>query len=1181
MPFSLSEKRRVQDLMKSRGFKGNPFRENKKGNFSYNSSGSKFAKTQVIAGDDSFVPPGNVYNATKNSFEPDAEYLERNKTKQFIARLQKRYPKKGFKYSKQTDTVYKPSDQAFVSAKTKMTFSVMKRSKKRGLYKHTWTEVSDQMTRLDWSPDPNWKEDALEEFERKLRDKYVDSDYVLESLDLKDVEFHTSRSASGADLANIKLKLFSLNLDGFSKQTWDTRKGTCVYDFLLWYYKDDRLDKEALKSPFFDQLFGEDWREEGLSADQIKHWCHWNDVNCIALDKDRNYVLKHTCEKGKKNKSLIFVVHNEHIYPFIERNQITSISHIFADKKVNGMKKVLEDKSAEEKDRIKDYIINIVGINTDKTPLEYMCETMIDNGIELQNYNIHWGKDGIDSFICNENKTKVIFNNRMSDVLRKYIENEGDKYLGERASAMVCKFMDEYNLKNSKPNTILNDLFSLDHIKDMVHNGMFGIHSSDDLEDKRLTSYDIKRCFTSILKNPLEEWYVFDFSCHVENHKGDKIGPGLYFVETNDRKLFVGNKFYSASVVKVGLTEGLITHDNIKKFIRPAQLLDRDYFTNLLDKYKDNLNSKNETYEDLIKILNNTTAGMLGKTKKHHYERKITTSNDEMWNYLSNKDKEDLFVYSVKVKGTQFFVYGEKNSILKDQHNLPQYLQIVGEQLIKMYWAAKLFCGGKWNRLIHRKADCLTIRGKPTAGHELIQDEEGYFREQPPPEPRHVVNWPYKNMKVGWEKYQHVWTIDESIKDSNDFEKIFDYIEKKKSLSIQAEAGMGKSFVISKITEKYGADKVIRLAFTNCAARRIGGQTIHSLFMCNTSDEGSKRASVAILKKLEKDVENDDLKVICIDEQGTIGSDLWKILYDAKKRLKVSFLSFGDFHQIKPIEGKRYNEHEVVKYICDYKKCWFQYHDKCRQTLEMYKICQDIRRGEYSLKKFKHITWQELTNFRTHICYTNERCDKVNIECAQAFMDNTENRPYINLWDDEVMDYFWKEWNVDTPEFKLYNSLCKNMPIMCFQTEHRKGWYNGERYIIKNIREGEFNMELIEHTTPENKEEFIKFLEIVGEKWDEKKTFKVQMREFCIEHLMTSKLIDIVSLDGMVEHTITPYEYVCDFEIAFAMTNHKIIGETISEDFVVHQIDFRYSDDSWVYTAVSRGRDINQVHLLV
>ena len=352
-------------------------------------------------------------------------------------------------------------------------------------------------------------------------------------------------------------------------------------------------------------------------------------------------------------------------------------------------------------------------------------------------------------------------------------------------------------------------------------------------------------------------------------------------------------------------------------------------------------------------------------------------------------------------------------------------------------------------------------------------------------------------------------------------------------MNIRAEAGFGKSYMIEKLIEKYGEDGVLRIAPTNVAAVRIGGKTIHGVLHIPFNNP-SGYVGEKILKSIE---ENKNLKVICLDEQGIVGGELFNLLYQLKKRIKISFFSFGDFYQLGPVKDNNiYIDNEIVKNICDNNVCVLEYHDRCRHSPEMYKICQKIREGEKDLSMFKTITWNDLNKFDIHICFTNIMVRKVNERCAELMCEESEAKGEKRIVSFGDLDNFNKH----------YTKICVGMPILGIHNNHEKEYYNGERFRILDIG----------------------ISKIISDDADEQTQY---------ENILI-KIKSEVKEDK--EIIINLYEYFKNFELAFAMTNHKIIGSTIASNFVVHEIDFCYSDDRWLYTAISRGKESDQIFLL-
>ena len=167
----------------------------------------------------------------------------------------------------------------------------------------------------------------------------------------------------------------------------------------------------------------------------------------------------------------------------------------------------------------------------------------------------------------------------------------------------------------------------------------------------------------------------------------------------------------------------------------------------MIEIYKEQFNQENPHYNDVMKSVINSTSGIMGKTENHKVKRLVSTCASEAWSWIMKHCQEDYFLKEAIVGDTTFYIYGVQYTSQKETHNLPQYLQILGEQLVKVYEGAKSMTGGDWSRLIHRNVDCITIKGKPSS-FKYIGKNWGDFRDHKIPP--HVVFQPIKNLKVDW-----------------------------------------------------------------------------------------------------------------------------------------------------------------------------------------------------------------------------------------------------------------------------------------------------------------------------------------------------------------------------------------------------------------------------------------------
>lgn len=1126
MVFDKRERERLTSVFSALGFGKNVLNKDpKSGRFSLTKPALDFALKKAAEGNYDVVPTGQVFSGGK--------FKRANpKDKKVQKLLRKGYNLRKFEYEPQAKDYVSTELGRIRSTEMVIGFETKKDGKWKRFevqYPYNGKKAVPKIGVNFEYTGKDWEKNALNDIYDDAIRHFGDSGVRITKAELLNPKIIQSKKSVPKSIGNIKLKNASfINLDGIEKQKFDTGQGMCVYDFISSYYRDDKkLIKEFLDEDIFDYIFPYDWRKEGLSVNAIYTWCQNAKVNMLALDKDQKLILKHNCEEGARKKTLAFIAHNEHLYGLSDKVQIVSVAQRFADRKVNNEipreKKEPKEKKKEEEYKTKTVKLNGLG----KSSLHYMIEYMEDHDCEIKNKNVKLGKDGVDSFICEKTNEKIIFVDPRFDALRRYMKAEGKAYDGKKPSSMIYEAMKDYAIPKSSPNPLIKELFNKEHIKDMVHRGWY--NGEQDLDDPRLHTYDINKCHSSILDNPETKWYIIDFNSKIEDYKGGKIEDGFYFVETDDDKLFCGNKFYLDTTVRLGLKDGLITKDNIKKFISPAKKCSKTLFTDMMEQYQTKLNPKNPHYKDLVKLLNNSISGILGKTKVHRPQSYISTSEVETFSYLVQNAKENIFHHSLETDEREYHLYGNKCSVYLNKHNLFMYIQILCNQLNKLYKAIKSATNNNFNRLVYRNVDSFSIMDEPS-NTDFIGNEIGQFSEDEPPE--YIFRHPYKNVEVDWERYQTNWEWIEDIKTSNDYEVLFDFVEQKKSLSIQARAGFGKSYMIEKLVEKYGDEGVLRFARTNCAAVRIGGKTIHSTLNYSFKN-GFGFVNEKVLKKFEKD---DKIKVICLDEQGICDAQIWHLLYQLKNRVGCAFFSFGDFYQLGPIDGKMYMNNEIVKNICDNTVCNLEYHEKCRHDPEMFEVCESFREGSKDVSMFKTIHWNDIGNFDIHICYTNEMMNKINERCAELMFDKKEENK-VDLTD------FIEYYKLDIDLRSSYK-ICAGMPIIGIVNNYEKEYWNGERFRIMGLG----------RTTEE----------------------EIEDPQAQVDNFIMRIRSEIDNREIIINFT----EYYKNFDLAFAMTNHKIIGATIASDFVIHETDFFYCDSRWLYTAVSRGKSIRQVHHL-
>jgi hypothetical protein len=1186
---SQEERKKLQDSFKKTGFKGSVFSTNK-GKYTYTQQARRHARTRVVAGNGgNLIPEGMVYDSTNNQFI---------KTKSVMAgksKLQKRFSKLGIKFNKRQQALL-PTKKMIprVSATVEVTYQRPGKDKYGKPYEDF--TITTEVTK-NFSEDGAWKEEML----RRIKDSGTNAEIV--KAETKNATFFPVKGQTGIPLDSIKLKQLYLKIDDFPEQTWDKGNGQCVLDFLKWYYKDDdRLPRGLLETDTFDFCFEKDYKNDGICAVEIENWCMMAQIKMIALNEDYQVIRLYNPPKPSKAKILIYIIKNCHIHPIIEPSKINSVSRSIASSEmINGKSKRVKEiikKEREKKDNLPTTIITD-DIRGSDTNLQYLCKMMVKNKIDVLGRKIKWGKSGPQEFIMDGKK--YIFHHQADDVVKDFVEKCKDQeYKGQTASEYVYKAMEDFNIKTSTCNSKLNELFNSESTKHKIHEG--GIIVSDTYKspfNKSISfnwskfpnaiTFDINKCHSYILQNPAEEWYVFSFKDEVEPYvrlSQDELLPGMYFVETDDKKLFMGHKFYSRAIVQFGLDENLITHENITYQIICSDLLDIDYFEGLFNEYKKQTGGSPEGIQ-MRKLLNNTTTGILGKTKYNVVDKYITNDVNTAYEYLIKNYDKDIFNHHISIDDEDgeehnFYCYGKKSKVVKENNNFAMYNQVLDNQAMLLYHYIQKLTNDDFTKLLHRKTDAFTLSDvdKNLLTKNIIGKFPGTLKIIGNPKfPREKQ---YKNTVIDWTKFVKDWVVVEDIKSSRDHEVYYKYVEEKRSLMTTGEGGSGKSHIIGKLQDKF---ETLTLAFTNCAALNVGGATIHKTFKYDKETGTVSKKTIDYIVK-----ENPDCFII--DEDEMLSGDLWKLIFEIKKRTKIPFFLFGDWCQLENIESFNYKNHSIIKSICDYNVTpELEYHEKCRMSMALRKLIAPYRqKNKCSLDKiidtFKKVNTVEELPF-TNICYSNNVRRSINTD-----MNNYHYSKFPHLIISEkvrnvIETHFPKSFDsFITPEsggqkvvrpLELYKPHV-SQPIICINNNHSiKPEKNGQRYIISKVFPSSLsgNTEFVVANNPEDIK--AQYKQFIGEPGNKK--IETMKKELIIKYEFNDQVEITCNIKKEeYRYNISILHLLLNFDMAYAMTNHKVIGLT-ERNLCIHQLDFPYVDNNWIYTACSRGTDLSDIKL--
>lgn len=722
--------------------------------------------------------------------------------------------------------------------------------------------------------------------ESRYNGLFEENKYIVE-VSIKTKTLHIQPAGYGIKLEDIKMRdAGAFMVDGYGNHDWDTKTGRCVFDYVIYTYKDINGFKKICTYEKLNEIFGafDDFSPlvEGVNTLQIMEFCRRFDLPMYALDDDEKaFKLFHPQNRNKKAPAMMFRVSNNHFYPIPESKKkavlkLTSLINSSSDLITTNFQN--EDKSDTLEVKILEDTEAMVELG------KVMNETKtIPSGIQMVNKKVQ-------SFNCKGIKYAI---NQQIELTKELTSNMGMEYTGQSVSTIINKIIEDtikiLPKSSHNPNVFKNLLIA------KKNRSFGGVLQEDDiplLKSPNTVARDITKCYASIMYKPIEEWIRLDFNDMWEVYDERTIEFGLFLVETEDTTLFKKKDIYSASIIKKAIQEGInfkITHQLIPKYKESKEL-----FKPVLDKIVEYSQGKSELY----KLTINMISGSLGKSKTSVSKCHINKDIEHIFNNINEYEKLDQKVFINRIPETDYYIYGIDNEMVISETNLPMYIQVLDQANIKLYDMVKSMNGD----LIARKSDCAIVHYPDGNLPEIVLGNEwGSCRSCPVPIVNYIEEFKEKEFEFneGWKDW--------NVNDSDNWEKIMNIMVENGGMLLQADAGNGKSYVAKMISKTIS--NVQKLAPTNKAALNIGGTTIHKFLKMNEEGNISKKSLERIKRKF---------KYIIVDEISMITKEMWRRLVLLKQATGINFLLIGDDKQLPPVEDDSiddYFNHPAVKYL--------------------------------------------------------------------------------------------------------------------------------------------------------------------------------------------------------------------------------------------------------------------------
>lgn len=340
-----------------------------------------------------------------------------------------------------------------------------------------------------------------------------------------------------------------------------------------------------------------------------------------------------------------------------------------------------------------------------------------------------------------------------------------------------------------------------------------------------------------------------------------------------------------------------------------------------------------------------------------------------------------------------------------------------------------------------------------------------------------------------------------------------------KNILITGSAGVGKSFLIDYIIERYNHKNTGLCAMTGCAAILIRGNTLHSFMGIGLAQD-----SVEILyKKIKSNKKLKYLDMLIIDEISMLDSALFDKINMLFQMIKSDPRPFGGLQVI--LVGDLFQLPPIQNNYCFLSHKWddcafipFLLKTNMRQTnIDFQKLLERLRWGNCSDTDFATLSALKNTTFPDHITPTrlypkNFDVDAINKKELEKLLDGANPAIYDKL---EICEYA--------------------QVILTYNIELEVGLVNGARGYVKDYTNSAIS---------------VKF-------------------QNGLERWIT--YITIKNRDGK-ENTFIP------LKLAWALSIHKSQGMTI--DALEVDLGSNIFTYGQAYTALSRSKDMNSIKII-
>ena len=539
-------------------------------------------------------------------------------------------------------------------------------------------------------------------------------------------------------------------------------------------------------------------------------------------------------------------------------------------------------------------------------------------------------------------------------------------------------------------------------------------------------SFDVRKCYTAALTSAnTGRWCVLESTDEIQ--ECTELGEdGFYkiIIGGGDEmlKLLFRDAWYKLETVQfiMKFANVTVTHKLISR-----KTVDPDTFNGFVE-YTYNVLGKD------AKMPVNAFIGNLGKKVVHcNNIHEIGSKNECMGYAYKHKEFNKMKIVQIGKKDLYHLFVEQDTVMLENARPIrQQVLENAAMMLYKHYRESKMI----FKNITMMRTDAFFISGDVSRVHKYckrIRDQEfGGLAMEAKGNPRYFSG-KVASCEDNIVREKRDWA-EKVITEAPDEKLADEIIKMNKSACILGMAGTGKSYFV----QKYMCDALDRdglryhkIAFTNQAARNIGGETFHRFVNIDNMNK------INITRNKAKKNYLRGLDYVIVDEISMVKYTLWQVLKGLREEFpNIKLILLGDFDQIPPIENdtRDYENSTMLKELSDWNKYIFT--RNMRSDDKVFKLQLDIlNENKIDFERFGR------KRCNVNLCFTNRMRKLVNSTCMTRFE-----------YEGDVLEYSEHSINVNTYHQEDFR-VGAGMPVMAIHTNKKLGFCNGERFEVAFI----------------------------------------------------------------------------------------------------------------------------------